>query len=131
MKMPVRIAIVLLSLAAIIGVIVFATVTRTTFENTNDPGRPTLMDLGAEWCPPCRQLQPGLKRLRDKYEGEINIQYHDVDTEEGKAFHTRYKATALPTLVYLDAEGKEVKRHVGFRSETQLELDFRELGWTL
>lgn len=129
MKTPARIAIVLLSLAAIVGTIVFATVTRTTFENTELPGKPTLMDLGAEWCPPCRQLQPALKRLRDRYEGVINVQYRDVDTEEGKKYHVQYKATSLPTLIYLSADGEVVRREVGFRSETQLELDFRELGW--
>ena len=59
MKLSVKILIIFLTVAAIFGVSAYAaTREKPSVENTYDENLPTLIDLGAEWCPPCRQLQP-------------------------------------------------------------------------
>jgi thioredoxin 1 len=37
-----------------------------------------------------------------------------VWTPEGRPYGEQYKVRAIPTQVYLDANGKEFYRHIGF-----------------
>lgn len=90
----------------------------------------TLMDLGSKGCVPCDNLQPVLASLRTKYEGKINVLFYDIArTSEGAALARKYKVQYMPTLIFLDENGNEVKRIIGFQSQEQLEASFRQLGW--
>lgn len=90
----------------------------------------TLMDLGSSGCVPCDNLQPVLAALRTKYDGKINVLFYDVNrTTEGAKLAQQYKVQYIPTLIFLDENGKEVKRIVGFQSQKQLETSFKNLGW--
>lgn len=129
MKLWRRVALIVLVAVSAVTVSFYAYGHHVTFENTAQEGLPTLMELGTEWCPPCRQMQPVLRNLRDKYEGRINIQSHDLNDPTNYPLGSEHQVKVTPTLVYLDAQGNVVKRFEGFRAETLLELDFRELGW--
>lgn len=90
----------------------------------------TLMDLGSRGCVPCDNLQPVLASLRTNYDGKINVLFYDVNrTTEGAKLAQQYNLEYLPTLIFLDENGKEVKRIIGFRTEEQIEQIFRELRW--
>ncbi len=132
MKLPVRILIIALVAASICGVSVFAaTREKPQIENTYDENLPTLIDFGAEWCPPCRQLRPVLVKLQEKYAERINFQFYDVDDPANAELVNKYGAAYLPTLVFLDSEGNILSRMEGARTELQLEAEFLRLGWTV
>jgi thioredoxin 1 len=70
---------------------------------------PVLVDLWAEWCPPCRKMGPvidDLARLRD----EVTVGKLDVDQHPQVA--ERYGVRSIPTLL-LFRDGKLVDRRVG------------------
>ncbi len=79
------------------------------------------MDLWAEWCGPCQMLQ---KKVFPTHTAQsaltkvvpLSIMVETVDgtpNEEGKRLADRYKLNAYPTLIVIDGNGKEVRRHVG------------------
>lgn len=72
---------------------------------------PKLWDFWATWCPPCKQLTPIVEALEKEYEGEIEIRSINVD--EDKGLSEKFDVQAIPTLVFLDAGGKELSRIVG------------------
>lgn len=90
----------------------------------------TLLDLGSKGCYACDNLQPVLETLRTKYSNEIDIKFYDVNrTNEGIQLSNKYGIQFIPTLIFLDQNGKEVKRLVGFYTVEEFEKEFRALGW--
>jgi thioredoxin 1 len=73
----------------------------------------TVLDFGAERCPPCRAMEPVLLAIADEYKGRAHVASIDCDREPSLA--ARYNVRAMPTLVFL-RDGREVGRVVGARS---------------
>jgi thioredoxin 1 len=80
----------------------------------------TFIELGSVRCIPCQQMQLVMKSIKEKYSGQVNVVFHDVWTEAGAPFAKQYGIEAIPTQVFLDKEGKEYFRHVGFFPEEEL-----------
>ncbi len=69
-----------------------------------------LVDVGAEWCPPCKKMEPVLAQLRQ----EMGDKYQLLKVDGGTDIEVMktIKATVLPTfIVYKD--GKETWRKEG------------------
>jgi len=80
----------------------------------------TFIELGSVRCIPCQQMQSVMKSIEKKYGKQVKIVFHDVWTPEGKPFGKQYGIEAIPTQVFLDENGKEFSRHVGFFPEEEL-----------
>jgi thioredoxin 1 len=80
----------------------------------------TFIELGSVRCIPCQKMQPVMKSIKEKYAGQVNVVFHDVWTPEGKPFAQQYGIEAIPTQVFLDENGKEFSRHVGYFPEEDL-----------
>jgi thioredoxin 1 len=79
----------------------------------SEPGPlPQLWDFSAEWCPPCREQTPIMHKLEGELEGKVEVRVIDVDQE--KELASRFNIRAIPTQVFLDKDGNELSRHVGF-----------------
>ena len=89
-------------------------------------GRPSLVDFGAGKCIPCKKMKPILDSLRKEYDGRANVVFIDVwiDNDIGG----KYKVQMIPTQIFYDAKGKEVKRHMGFMDRPDILKVFKELG---
>ncbi|MBI1753649.1 MAG: thioredoxin family protein [Acidobacteria bacterium] len=83
------------------------------------------MDLWAEWCGPCQHLQKNVfptaeatAALAKVVPFSSLVQKKDgTPLAEGTKLAEQFKLDAFPTLVILDADGKELRRKVGaFRS---------------
>jgi len=80
----------------------------------------TFIELGSVRCIPCQQMQTVMKSIEKKYGNQVKVVFHDVWTPEGKPFGKQYGIEAIPTQVFLDENGKEFSRHVGFFPEKEL-----------
>ncbi|MDD5183729.1 MAG: thioredoxin family protein [Paludibacter sp.] len=80
----------------------------------------TFIELGSVRCVPCRQMQPIMKSIENKYGLQVKVIFYDVWTELGKPMADKYNVQAIPTQVFLDAHGKEFFRHEGFFPEDEL-----------
>ena len=74
--------------------------------------RPVLVDFWAEWCPPCRMIEPVVTELASTHSGQLTVCRLDVDSCPGDRH--RY-ACLVPTLI-LFIGGQPVDRLVGFSS---------------
>lgn len=58
---------------------------------------PVLLDIGAEWCSPCRVLGPMLERLAQEYGGKFVLAR--VDADENMRIAGRHQAKGFPTVI--------------------------------
>lgn len=80
----------------------------------------TFIELGSVRCIPCQQMQGVMKSVEEKYGSQVKVVFHDVWTPEGKPFGEKYGIEQIPTQVFLDENGKEFSRHVGYFPEEEL-----------
>lgn len=77
-----------------------------------------LVDFWAEWCPPCKAMDPILDQLSSELAGRVKIVKLDVDANPSTV--VRYNVRAMPTLiVFRDGEPADYKVGAG-QSRVQL-----------
>jgi len=89
-------------------------------------GRPTLIDLGARSCIPCKKMAPILEGLSKEYQGKANVLF--IDVREDGAAGDRFKVRMIPTQIFFDAKGKEIKRHIGFMDKADIVKELKAAG---
>lgn len=58
---------------------------------------PVLLDCWAEWCVPCKAIEPSIKDIADIYAGRLKVAKLNVDRNmETAAF---FRITSLPTMI--------------------------------
>lgn len=80
-------------------------------------GNTVLVDFGAEWCPPCRAMEPVLKSLQANYPGKFTLL--KVDGGNDEAVLKAYNVTALPVFIIFK-DGKQVWRKDGVAEEKEI-----------
>jgi len=88
----------------------------------------TFIELGSVNCIPCKMMQPVMKKAEEKYPGQVNVVFHDVWTDQGEPYGRQYRIVGIPTQVFLDRNGKEFARHVGFFDFDKLEKVLKSGG---
>ena len=89
-------------------------------------GIPTVIDLGARTCIPCRKMAPILESLAGEYRGRASVLFIDVHEDEAAA--KRFRVQMIPTQIFFDAKGNEVKRHIGFMDKGDIVRELKAAG---
>lgn len=99
--------------------------TAEAFQAALKSGRPTVVDFGSNRCIPCIQLRPVMRALKDAHTGRINVLFLEVSANRDLAL--LYKVRLVPTLIFFDAQGREVRREMGFMEQAAIEKVLRNL----
>lgn len=81
----------------------------------------TFVELGSVNCIPCKQMQPIMKSVEEKYGEQIKVIFYDVWKSDQKKYAQQYGIKLIPTQVFLDENGKEFHRHEGFYPEAEID----------
>lgn len=99
------------------------------FAQTNESKpKVTFIELGSVNCIPCKQMQPVMKAIEEKYSGQVKVIFYDVWKAEQKKYAQQYGIRLIPTQVFLDENGKEFHRHEGFYPEAEIDKILKEKG---
>ena len=88
----------------------------------------TFIELGSVNCIPCKMMQPIMRQVEQKYGGKVKILFYDVWTPSGRPYAQKYGIQAIPTQVFLDRNGKEYFRHIGYFPFEEVEQILKKGG---
>jgi thioredoxin 1 len=88
----------------------------------------TFIELGSVNCIPCKQMQPVMKSIEEKYGEQVKVIFYDVWKQEQKKYAQQYGIKLIPTQVFLDENGKEFHRHEGFYPEAEIDKILKAKG---
>lgn len=81
------------------------------------------LDAYASWCGPCKVLQKKVftqKAVGDLYNARfINVKM-DMEKGEGPSLSQLYPLEAYPTMLYIDSEGRVLKKIIGLHTPEDL-----------
>jgi len=91
-----------------------------TIAELKEPGTPVFLDFFADWCAPCKEMDR--KTFKDERVVEIAKQFTMIKidctapSEQVKNFMKKHHASGMPTFVFIDKNGNEMKqlREIGF-----------------
>lgn len=98
--------------------------TGTTFDeiiSTSD--KPVLVDFWAEWCGPCKAIDPILREIADEHADRLAVAKVDVDANQTLALN--HQVMSIPTLIIFK-DGEAQKRLVGAKSKRDLLADLND-----
>lgn len=91
--------------------------THADFLQAVNSDKTVLVDFYAEWCGPCKKMEPSLQSLSNELEASVKVIRIDVDQSPELA--GKLGITALPTL-HIYKQGKLTWQHVGLLEKEQL-----------
>jgi thiol:disulfide interchange protein len=87
-------------------------------ETAKASNKPVMIDFYADWCTACKYLDKNIYTAPDvikKSKTFINLK---IDSDKDTEVAARYKVYALPTLIFLDGNGKVLWRLEGAPADT-------------
>jgi len=78
----------------------------------------TFIELGADKCIPCKAMQPVMREIAQEYKGTIQVVFYDV--WKTPKYAKNYGIQMIPTQVFIDKNGEEIFRHVGFYAKKEI-----------
>ena len=86
-----------------------STTSDATFEaDVLNADLPVVVDFGAEWCHPCKQLDPIVEELAAEWQGKVRVVKLDIDRNVNTTM--KYGVMGVPTLMLF--VGGQVKERV-------------------
>ena len=94
-----------------------------SFSQILNSDKPVLVDFHAEWCGPCKQMAPEIKRFADAHKETVRVLKVDID--KNPKITSELNIQGVPTLI-LYKKGKILWRQSGAMNAQQLEAVIKE-----
>jgi thioredoxin 1 len=88
-----------------------------SFQELIRSSTPVLVDFYADWCGPCKAMNPVIQEVAREFQGRTRVIKVNIDESQSAA--SAYNVNAVPTFV-LFKEGKIVWRQAGMIDKLSL-----------
>jgi thioredoxin 1 len=65
--------------------------------------QPVVVDFYADWCGPCKMIEPVIHQLSEEYKGRVK--FVKVDTDNNQELAAQFGIMSIPTVMFF-AKGK-------------------------
>jgi thioredoxin 1 len=84
----------------------------------NEAGKLVIVDMYADWCGPCKMMEPVLESVASEREAAVKVVKLNIDQNQETPI--KFGVVNIPTLLFFK-NGKEVDRVIGALPKKQLE----------
>lgn len=99
-------------------------VTDATFASeVEQSSTPVLVDFWAEWCGPCRIMNPVLEQFVTEHGDRVRVVKLNID--ENPTVTARFRVMSIPTMLLFE-NGDVVKQLTGARPKARLEEELAQ-----
>ena len=96
----------------------------TKIDNVIKENKLVLVDFWAEWCGPCKALNPVLAELSEEFKKDLVIAKVNVD--ENKELSVKHSIRSIPTLL-LFKDGDLVETKIGASSSSNTKSEIKSI----
>ena len=96
---------------------------QTWQEEVLEADKPVIIDFWAEWCGPCRMVEPIIDEIASEHSAAVKVVKLNVDENPDTA--RQYRVMSIPTMLVVK-DGVEKKRIVGAKGKSALLQDLAE-----
>jgi len=88
-----------------------------TFNELINGDTPVLVDFYADWCGPCKAMEPTVREVARSIQGKARVIKLDIDKNQATA--NNYQVSAVPTFIVF-RKGQVLWRHPGMIDKGKL-----------
>jgi thioredoxin 1 len=85
---------------------------------------PCIIDFYADWCAPCKMVEPILQELAQEYQGKLN--FYRVDTQAQQELAAAFEIQGIPSMLFVPLNDKP-QMAVGFLPKKTLKKAIKEV----
>ena len=85
---------------------------------------PCIIDFYADWCGPCKTVEPILEELSEEHQGELNIYRVDIEAEQELA--ALFGIQSIPSMLFVPLNDKP-QMAVGALPKARLEQTIQDV----
>jgi len=61
--------------------------------------KPAIIDFYADWCQPCKIVEPVLEELSEEYKGKVDV--FRIDTEDQQELAAMFGIRSIPSILFI------------------------------
>jgi thioredoxin 1 len=103
-----------------------ADVVQDTLSNARQQGKIVMIEIELPGCASCEQMEPVVDKLRIDYKDRLEVLY--IDAKQNREYARLFGIFTVPTQIFLDKNGKEFHRHIGFYSYNKIASVLKKKG---
>lgn len=87
-------------------------------------GKPCVVDFWADWCHPCKMIEPSMEELYSEYKERIN--FYKINVDDNSETPSKFYVMSIPTILFVK-NGEVVDRIIGAVPKSTIEERIKEL----
>ncbi|RAI10631.1 MAG: hypothetical protein DKM24_06640 [Candidatus Melainabacteria bacterium] len=123
---------IIISLIFALPLIAYAVLSGTKVESATQEhvsGKPQIIKFSSKLCSDCKKMKGVFETVMPQYSGTVEVIEYDIEKNDkniNNAIDT-YNVNLVPTVVYIDKNGKVVRKTEGYIDKHKFEAYVKEI----
>ena len=123
---------IIISLIFALPLIAYAVLSGTKVESATQEhvsGKPQIIKFSSKLCSDCKKMKGVFKTVMPQYSGTVEVIEYDIEKNDkniNNAIDT-YNVNLVPTIIYIDKNGKVVRKTEGYVDKHKFEAYVKEI----
>lgn len=123
---------IIISLIFVLPLIAYAVLSGTKVESATQEhvsGKPQIVKFSSKLCSDCKKMKGVFEAVMPQYSSTVEVVEYDIEKNDKNINDAidKYNVDLVPTVVYIDKNGKVVRKTEGYIDKHKFETYVKEL----